>query len=99
MSAVLLALKSCIGSSYLLFYCSYTSDKFVVKADGLAAGKGVVIAGSKSDACVAVDNVMVDNVYGKTCGNSIVVEEFLEGFEVSVSKNAILLNHMHYLYQ
>ena len=71
----------------------------MVKADGLAAGKGVVIAGSKSDACVAVDDVMVDNLYGKTCGNSIVVEEFLEGFEVSVSKNTILLNHMHYRYR
>ena len=56
-----------------------------MKADGLAAGKGVVIAESKSAACNAIEEVMVENKYGKTCGNSIVIEEFLEGYEVSVS--------------
>lgn len=71
---------------HFLIQCySGETCKFVVKADGLAAGKGVVIADSKEHAISAVDELMIENKYGKTCGNTIVIEEFLEGFEVSVS--------------
>jgi len=57
--------------------------KLVVKADGLAAGKGVIICDSKADAESAVRLMMEDKAFGQA-GNVIVVEEFLEGEEVSV---------------
>ena len=55
----------------------------VVKADGLALGKGVVICFSRQDALSAVTAAMVESVFGKS-GSRIVVEEYLEGPEVSV---------------
>ncbi|HQC36238.1 MAG TPA: phosphoribosylamine--glycine ligase, partial [Bacillota bacterium] len=55
----------------------------VIKADGLALGKGVIIAESRQDAKDAVLEIMRDKKFGAS-GNSIVVEEFLEGPEVSV---------------
>ena len=55
----------------------------VVKADGLALGKGVVIAGTREEARAAVKAMMEDKVFGES-GSRIVVEEFLEGPEVSV---------------
>lgn len=55
----------------------------VVKADGLALGKGVIIAETREDAVDAVRTIMEDKVFG-TSGNRIVVEEFLTGPEVSV---------------
>ena len=55
----------------------------VIKADGLALGKGVVIAQNFEEAEAAVKNMMVDHVFGAS-GSSILVEEFLTGPEVSV---------------
>ena len=55
----------------------------VIKADGLALGKGVIIAYTKEDAISAVKSIMQDKQFGKS-GDSIVIEEFLEGPEVSV---------------
>ncbi len=55
----------------------------VVKADGLALGKGVVICFTRQDAVSAVTAAMVESVFGKS-GSRIVVEEYLEGPEVSV---------------
>ena len=55
----------------------------VIKADGLALGKGVVIAMTREEAKAAVRSMMCDMVFGKS-GERIVVEEFLEGPEVSV---------------
>ena len=55
----------------------------VVKADGLALGKGVVICFTRQEAESAVVAAMVESVFGKS-GSRIVVEEFLEGPEVSV---------------
>ena len=55
----------------------------VIKADGLALGKGVIIATSKQEAIDAVKSIMEDKQFGKS-GDSIVIEEFLEGPEVSV---------------
>ena len=55
----------------------------VIKADGLALGKGVIIAESRAQAVEAVHSIMEDKIFGKS-GNSIVIEEFLEGPEVSV---------------
>ena len=55
----------------------------VIKADGLALGKGVIIAQSREEAKVAVKSMMEDKVFGKS-GDNIVIEEFLTGPEVSV---------------
>ena len=55
----------------------------VIKADGLALGKGVVIAQTFEEAEAAVKNMMVDHVFGAS-GSRILVEEFLTGPEVSV---------------
>ena len=50
----------------------------VVKADGLAAGKGVVIAETLAEATAAIDSMMADRVFGEA-GAELVIEEFLEG--------------------
>ncbi|MBQ6825317.1 MAG: phosphoribosylamine--glycine ligase [Clostridia bacterium] len=55
----------------------------VIKADGLALGKGVIIAMTRDEAINAVRSMMEDKVFGES-GNNIVIEEFLEGPEVSV---------------
>ncbi len=55
----------------------------VIKADGLALGKGVVIAETREDAYAAVRSMMEDKVFGES-GSRIVIEEFLTGPEVSV---------------
>ena len=55
----------------------------VIKADGLALGKGVIIAMTRQEAIDAVKSMMEDKVFGAS-GDNIVIEEFLEGPEVSV---------------
>ena len=55
----------------------------VIKADGLALGKGVIIAETREEAKDAVKSMMSDKVFGKS-GDQIVIEEFLTGPEVSV---------------
>jgi len=55
----------------------------VIKADGLALGKGVIIAQTRDEAKAAVKSMMEDKVFGKS-GDHIVIEEFLTGPEVSV---------------
>jgi phosphoribosylamine--glycine ligase len=54
----------------------------VVKADGLAAGKGVIIAQSIAEAHAAVDSMMTEKIFG-AAGNEVVIEEFLDGEEAS----------------
>lgn len=60
--------------------CSYP---IVVKADGLAAGKGVTICENKEEAINAVKSFMIDDIF-KGAGEKIVIEEFLEGVEASI---------------
>lgn len=55
----------------------------VLKADGLAAGKGVVIAETEADAKKAIEEMMGDRVFG-SAGDKVVVEEFLSGVEASM---------------
>ncbi|CAH9015729.1 phosphoribosylamine--glycine ligase [Candidatus Nitrosacidococcus sp. I8] len=54
----------------------------VIKADGLAAGKGVIIAHSHEEAVDAVQSILLDNIFGEA-GKQIVIEEFLAGEEAS----------------
>jgi len=56
----------------------------VVKADGLAAGKGVVVCKSSAEAVLAVRRIMTDAEFGDKAGRKIVVEKRLDGEEVSV---------------
>ncbi|MBQ4155660.1 MAG: phosphoribosylamine--glycine ligase [Clostridia bacterium] len=55
----------------------------VIKADGLALGKGVIIAMTRDEAVDGIKSIMQDKIFGAS-GNNIVIEEFLEGPEVSV---------------
>lgn len=61
------------------------SNKYptVIKADGLALGKGVVIAQNEKEALDAIESIMTDKIFGES-GSNIVIEEYLEGPEVSV---------------
>lgn len=60
--------------------CSYPT---VIKADGLALGKGVIIANDFEEAQDAVRSIMSDKIFGNA-GNRVVIEEFLTGTEVSI---------------
>ncbi|XP_058236274.1 trifunctional purine biosynthetic protein adenosine-3 [Hemibagrus wyckioides] len=66
--------------------CSYIREAdfpaLVVKASGLAAGKGVMVAKDTDEACQAVLDIMKDKTFG-AAGDTVVVEELLEGEEVS----------------
>ena len=55
----------------------------VVKADGLALGKGVIIAQTREEATAAIESIMLERAFGES-GSQIVIEEFLTGPEVSV---------------
>ena len=66
-----------------LYYLESAPIPTVIKADGLALGKGVVIAETREDAVAAVKSMMEDHKFGAS-GDNIVIEEFLEGPEVSV---------------
>lgn len=64
-------------------YLDAVSHRVVIKADGLAGGKGVIIPTSKDEAQKALNEIMVDRQFG-TAGDEVVIEEFLEGDELSV---------------
>ena len=66
-----------------LIYLETAPVPTVIKADGLALGKGVIIAQTRDEAKEAVRSMMSDKVFGKS-GDQIVIEEFLTGPEVSV---------------
>jgi phosphoribosylamine---glycine ligase len=56
----------------------------VVKADGLAAGKGVIVCSTKQEALAAIERVMVREEFGRAAGRQIVIEKRLDGEELSV---------------
>jgi phosphoribosylamine---glycine ligase len=83
--------KYCIPSAeYRVFdefghaasYLDKISGPVVVKADGLAAGKGVLVCADGNEAMAALTTIMKDRAFGDA-GNRVVVEEFLEGEEAS----------------
>ena len=72
--------RECVRS----YYSTVPSNtKVVVKADGLAAGKGVVVAANESEAYRAIDRIMHERVFGDS-GNQVVIEECLVGDEASI---------------
>jgi phosphoribosylamine--glycine ligase len=66
-----------------LDYCKSQNYPLVLKADGLAAGKGVVICQNFEEASKALVEMMQDKKFGES-GNTIVVEEFMVGWEASI---------------
>ncbi len=64
-------------------YIEQEGAPIVIKADGLAAGKGVIVAETKQQALDAIDEIMCDKAFG-SAGNSVVIEEFMAGEEASV---------------
>jgi len=64
-------------------FCAALGGKCVVKADGLALGKGVLICSHQAEAERAVDEIMVSKAFG-AAGARVVIQEFLEGIEVSL---------------
>jgi phosphoribosylamine--glycine ligase len=64
-------------------YAQQQGAPIVIKADGLAAGKGVTVAQTLPEALRALDTVMEQRVYG-AAGDAVVIEEYLEGDELSV---------------
>jgi len=64
-------------------FCATLGGKCVVKADGLALGKGVLICANQAEAEKAVDEIMVGKAFG-AAGANVVIQEFLEGIEVSL---------------
>jgi len=66
-----------------LAHCANASYPLVVKADGLALGKGVVIAQTQGEAEAAIREIMIEKIFGEA-GNTVVIEEFLTGPECSL---------------
>lgn len=64
-------------------YLASVSHRVVIKASGLAAGKGVVIPSSLDEAQLALRNIMVEGEFA-SAGSSVVIEEYLEGDEISI---------------
>jgi phosphoribosylamine---glycine ligase len=64
-------------------FCASLAGKCVVKADGLALGKGVLICANQTEAEKAVDEIMVSKAFG-AAGANVVIQEYLEGIEVSL---------------
>jgi len=64
-------------------FCKSVEFPIVIKADGLAAGKGVVIVKSYEEACSVIESIMIKNAFGKA-GEQIVIESFLRGQEISI---------------
>jgi phosphoribosylamine--glycine ligase len=63
-------------------YVAQNPAPYVVKADGLAAGKGVIICAHRQEADAAIDDILVRHAFGQA-GERVVVEEFLDGEEAS----------------
>jgi phosphoribosylamine--glycine ligase/phosphoribosylformylglycinamidine cyclo-ligase len=78
-----------------LKYLDSISYNIVIKASGLAAGKGVILPDTKDEAKVALKEIMVDGIFGSAgillvlvtfwyLGDLVVIEEFLQGDEISI---------------
>src|SRR5262249_15091089 len=59
-------------------------EPVVVKADGLAAGKGVIVCSSTAESLAAIDRIMVREEFGRAAGRKLIIEKRLEGEELSI---------------
>jgi phosphoribosylamine--glycine ligase len=77
--------KGKVFSSYIKArtYLEHQQLPIVVKADGLAAGKGVIIASSMQEAVKALDDIMKARIFG-SAGDKVIIDEYLSGREVSL---------------
>jgi phosphoribosylamine--glycine ligase len=75
--------KSFDNHKAAVHYLHQQSIPIVIKADGLAAGKGVIVATTMEEAEKALQEIMVDKVFGGA-GDQVVIEEFLQGQEMSI---------------
>lgn len=66
------------------YYIESREYPLVVKADGLAAGKGVIVCSNRQEALAAVDRIMVREEFGQSVGRQVVIEKRLEGQELSL---------------
>jgi phosphoribosylamine--glycine ligase len=69
---------------YARRYIETRDYPLVVKADGLAAGKGVIVCSTNEEALAAIERVMVREEFGRAAGRQVVVEKRLEGEELSI---------------
>lgn len=70
------------AKAYIIEMTEVTGFPIVIKADGLAAGKGVIIAADQAQADAAVEDMLAGNKFGEA-GSRVVIEEFLKGEEAS----------------
>jgi len=63
-------------------YVKSVSYNVVVKVDGLAAGKGVIVCSNKDDAFAAIDTILIKKTFGDA-GKKIIIEERIDGIEIS----------------
>ncbi len=77
------AWRSFTDAGAAVTYLDELGPPYVIKADGLAGGKGVVVTSERDAAIAAVNERLVENRFG-VAGSSIVIEEFLDGEEVSL---------------
>lgn len=75
--------KSFTSYEYAKEYILQVNHDIVIKASGLAAGKGVILPESKSDALISLQKIMQDKIFG-TAGDEVVIEERLTGDELSI---------------
>jgi len=73
-------------------YIRAQPHRLVVKADGLAAGKGVIVAQDQAEALAAVRSILAEGTFG-TAGSRVVIEQYLDGIEMSVF---VLTDGQHY---
>jgi phosphoribosylamine--glycine ligase len=69
---------------YARRYIETRDYPLVVKADGLAAGKGVIVCSTQEEALAAIERIMVREEFGRAAGRQVVVEKRLEGEELSI---------------
>jgi phosphoribosylamine--glycine ligase len=76
------AYESFTDATAAVAYIEKHGAPIVVKADGLAAGKGVIVAQTEAEAIAAVNDMLAENAFGEA-GHRVVIEEFLQGEEAS----------------
>ncbi len=64
------------------YFISKSTPPYVIKVNGLAAGKGVIISKTKNEAYQTLKRIFNDRMFGKA-GNTILIEDFLKGYEIS----------------